>query len=223
VLAAANDSFRFGPIVDGWFLPKTVDDFAGGDHSDVATLTGWDADEGSFSDDYGKVPAEEFRDRVRKQAGSGADETLSLYPAATEAEAGESQKVLTREMNMVSMYLWATKHSKSRVYTYIFTHPQPGPTRERYLVFHSSELPYMFNNLDRENRPWGADDQRIAKTMSSYWVNFITNGDPNGDGLPEWSPVSHTKPATMELGDRMGMRPIVDAKKFETLKSILEK
>ena len=22
--------------------------------------------------------------------------------------------------------------------------------------------------------------------MSSYWVNFITKGDPNGNGLPNW-------------------------------------
>ena len=22
--------------------------------------------------------------------------------------------------------------------------------------------------------------------MSSYWVNFITKGDPNGSGLPPW-------------------------------------
>ena len=22
--------------------------------------------------------------------------------------------------------------------------------------------------------------------MSSYWVNFITKGDPNGNGLPQW-------------------------------------
>jgi carboxylesterase type B len=23
--------------------------------------------------------------------------------------------------------------------------------------------------------------------MSSYWVNFIKTGNPNGTGLPEWS------------------------------------
>jgi carboxylesterase type B len=22
--------------------------------------------------------------------------------------------------------------------------------------------------------------------MSSYWVNFISKGDPNGNGLPKW-------------------------------------
>jgi para-nitrobenzyl esterase len=27
---------------------------------------------------------------------------------------------------------------------------------------------------------------KLADTMSSYWVNFIANGDPNGKGLPRW-------------------------------------
>jgi para-nitrobenzyl esterase len=26
----------------------------------------------------------------------------------------------------------------------------------------------------------------IAEQMSSYWVNFAKNGDPNGKGLPQW-------------------------------------
>lgn len=24
------------------------------------------------------------------------------------------------------------------------------------------------------------------KKMNQYWVNFITNGDPNGEGLAQW-------------------------------------
>ena len=26
----------------------------------------------------------------------------------------------------------------------------------------------------------------MADEMSSYWVNFAKNGDPNGKGLPNW-------------------------------------
>jgi hypothetical protein len=25
--------------------------------------------------------------------------------------------------------------------------------------------------------------------MASYWANFATTGDPNGSGLPTWSPI----------------------------------
>ena len=31
-------------------------------------------------------------------------------------------------------------------------------------------------------------DRVLAKLASSYWVNFIKTGDPNGTDLPPWSP-----------------------------------
>ncbi len=221
VLEAVGEKFRFNPIVDGWFLPKRVDEiFAAGEQNDVAMLTGWDADEGSLSDDYGKVPAEEFRDRVKQRAGADADEVMKLYPMATQAETGESEKALLRDMNVVGMYVWATnraKTSKTPVYMYLFTHEQPGPARERYHAFHSSELAYVFNNLDKAPRPWTAEDRKIAETMSDYWVNFVSTGNPNGKGLPEWPAFDSSKPVTMELGDRMGPRPVTSREKLELL------
>jgi para-nitrobenzyl esterase len=222
VIAPTKEEFHFLPIVDGWFLPKSVDEiFAAGGQSDVATLTGWVADEGSFSDDYGKVPVEEFQKRVRRQAG----EILQLYPVSTHAEAAESQKAFTRDMSMVSMYLWATNRGKtgrSSVYTYLFTHPQPGATKERYQTFHSSELPYIFDNLKQTPRPWTADDAKIAETMSGYWTNFIATGDPNGRGLTAWQTFRETPVETMELGDRMGPCPITSRAKLEALKKLLQ-
>ena len=226
LIAPVKDEFRFSLIVDGWFLPKSIDDIvAAGEHNDVATLTGWVEDEGSFSDDYGKASAEEFRNRVKQQAGSYADEILKLYPAVTETEAIESQKACARDISMVSMYLCAVKHGafgKTNVYTYLFTHPQPGATKDRYLTFHSSELPYVFNNLNQSNRPWTTEDRKIAETMSSYWTNFIATGDPNGNELPKWPAFKETPPETMELGDSMGLRPIVSREKFEALKKLLQ-
>ncbi len=93
LLAATKGEFRFLPIVDGWFLPKSGDDiFKANEQNDVSTITGWVADEGSFNDNYGKVPAKEFRQLLKQQAGEYIDEILKLYPASTEAEATESQK-----------------------------------------------------------------------------------------------------------------------------------
>ena len=44
----------------------------------------------------------------------------------------------------------------------------------------------MFDNLHAY--PWLIDDadRALAKLASSYWINFIANGDPNGAGLPRW-------------------------------------
>ncbi|MBN2425315.1 MAG: carboxylesterase family protein [Calditrichaceae bacterium] len=218
------EGFRFSPIVDGWFLPKSVDEiFTVGEQNDVVTLTGLVADEGSSGQDYGKVPAEEFINRVKRQAGDHANEILKLYPVSTEAECAESQKAFTRDMSMVAIYLWGKKREKTgktNLYTYIFVHQQPGDTRERYQTFHSSELPYVFDNLNKSPRPWTQEDQKIAQIMSSYWVNFITTGNPNGEGLPEWPSYSESPEKIMELGDKMEPRLIATQQKFETLKKI---
>jgi para-nitrobenzyl esterase len=224
--APAKEEFHFLPIVDGWYLPKSVDDiFAAGEQSDVATLTGWVADEGSFSDDYGKVPVEEFVKRVRQQVGAQADVILKFYPTSTQAEAAESQRVFGRDMAMISMSEWARKRArtgKTNVYTYLFTHPQPGDTQERYQVFHSSELPYIFDNLQHSPRPWTAEDGKLAETMSAYWRNFIVTGDPNGKGLATWPAFKNKPEETMELGENMGSRPVMSSEKLEALKKLFQ-
>jgi para-nitrobenzyl esterase len=224
LIASTKDEFRFSPIVDGWFLPKSVDEiFAAGEQSDVATLTGWVADEGSFSGDYGKVPAVEFRKKVRQQTGAQADEILKLYPASTETECAESQKSFARDMSSVSMSLWARKREKTgrtNVFTYQFIHPQPRTTQERYQTFHSSELPYIFHNLNQSYCAWTAEDEKIAESMSNYWVNFIASGDPNGSMLPKWPAFKERQDETMGLGDKMAPRPITSPEKFEMLKKL---
>jgi para-nitrobenzyl esterase len=44
--------------------------------------------------------------------------------------------------------------------------------------------------------------------MSSYWVNFVATGDPNGKGLPAWPAFDSRANQTMEIGDRIAPRAI---------------
>ena len=223
---ASANKFRFSPIVDGWYLPKSADEiFAAGEQSDVSTITGFVADEGSYNNDYGKMSAENFKTRVKMQAGKFADEILKLYPSATKTECSESQKMLSRDLTMVSLYMWTMKRkktAKTNIYTYIFTHQEPGATKEKYLAFHSSELPYVFDNLNQSPRPWKDVDKKIAEYMSAYWINFITSGDPNAEGLPKWPAVNENPEETMELGDKMEPRLITSREKFELLKKLMQ-
>jgi para-nitrobenzyl esterase len=202
--AAKGPAFPFRPIADGWVLT------AAGKQNDVPILTGWTADEASSQADYGKVTAEQWQERAQKRFGNRANAFLQLYPIA-------SQKASARDQNLVSMYLWAAeraKTAKAKAFTYYWTHALPGPDSARYGAFHSSEVPYVFDSLREADRPWTAEDHKIAATIGSYWVNFINNGDPNGKGLAHWPVFAGQTPVTMELGNKFAQRPVAEKPKL---------
>lgn len=78
------------------------------------------------------------------------------------------------------------------VYVYYFTRKLPG---DQYGAWHSAELWYMFDTMDRCWRPWEQQDYDLRDRMVAYWTNFVKCGDPNGDGnccilqnLEKWKP-----------------------------------
>ncbi|HYE74629.1 MAG TPA: carboxylesterase family protein, partial [Blastocatellia bacterium] len=218
---------RFGPVVDGWFLPEDVPViFAKGRQNDVPTLTGLMADEGSSSATYGKVKAEDFKKQVQQRFADSADAFLKLYPSNNDAESGMSQKASARDQGIVSMYLWAAeraKTAKTKAYTYFFTRAIPWPEHPEFAAFHSGELPYTFGNLKMLDRPWEPVDRKLADIVTSYWVNFARTGNPNGKGLPVWPAFDARSQTTMELGEKIGPRPLTDKAKVDFFIQYFEK
>ncbi|MES2057027.1 MAG: carboxylesterase, partial [Pseudomonadota bacterium] len=47
-------------------------------------------------------------------------------------------------------------------------------------------------------------DRAAARTASSYLVNFVKRGDPNGAGLPLWRAYSRTDKQMLDLDARGG-------------------
>ncbi|MGV1836000.1 carboxylesterase/lipase family protein [Rhizobium rhizogenes] len=91
--------------------------------------------------------------------------------------------------NFIVSAEYAKAHNKDfNVYTFYFNHAPPGRNSEFYGSFHSSDLWYFFNSMRDVpgQRKWTGADYRMADTMSSYLVNFVKTGNPNGDGLPRW-------------------------------------
>jgi carboxylesterase type B len=204
---SSGAAIRFSPIADGWFLPPD------GPPADIPFLVGSNADE-SGAVPHPTVTLEGWRQQSARRFGDLADAFAKLYPAASDEEARAASNASARDQARTSLYAWALRRqqsAKSKVFTYFYTHPLPGPDIEKYGAFHTSEIPYVFNTLSRSDRPFGPADRKIAEEMSSYWANFARSGDPNGKGLPAWPAVSAQQPMTMELGDTS--RPIAVAGK----------
>jgi para-nitrobenzyl esterase len=81
---------------------------------------------------------------------------------------------------------------------------------------HGEDLAYVSNNIGKTEALRNSDtfhdaqpdayDLKLADMVSSYWVNFAKNLDPNGAGLPVW-PAFNPAHAdqVMNLGDKVGM------------------
>lgn len=217
---------RYSPIVDGYVLPKPVSEiFTEGKQNKVPLLTGWNADE-SFVAAF--KTKEAFQKQVRDQYGADAENFLKYYPASTGEEARRSQVKLSRDMIFaLSGYKWAGIQSEtghSPAYVYYFARKLPAtPDYVKYGAFHTGEVAYVMDNLKFLNRPWEPEDQKLADVMSSYWANFITTGNPNGKGLPNWPAYNKRDGEAMVFDKTAEKQPLPDKAELDFMLSKMEK
>ena len=199
--------------VDGYALPKTpYEIYEDGNNNEEALLNGFNVLEAdafvvptylfdptnkdnieerltlSFNKDIASKMMEAYKEEIEKDAFSAFNEIFSVY------------------WFMQPHQSWTEEALKNgeKVYRYQFT-------KENHFhgTYHAGELNYAYNNISKEKDkyPYRYDDS-LADIMSSYWVNFIKTGNPNGEGLPTWNEYNLTDKKIMELGTNVG--PIDD-------------
>lgn len=175
----------------------------------VPLLTGYNADEGRR---VNSKNVKEFEDAVTKEFGAFAQRFLAAYPHSTDDAAVTSAHLLSRDRTMAGLYLWGeqrNKTSEETLYLYLYEHPSPSATTQNFGTFHTSEVPYIFGNLDTKRRPYTDADRRISDQLSSYWLNFASSGDPNGRGLAVWPHLQPSVAEVMWIGDTPGAGAVV--------------
>jgi para-nitrobenzyl esterase len=202
-------------VVDGWVVPLTPPD------DQVPVLAGMVADDNGIGTTGPAAATQKYAvttyvAAVQRIYGDQADAFLKLYPVTSDADVEAMQKASARDRTRVQMYLWAgdqVKPSKT-VYTYYFDRVMPWPAHPEFGAFHTSDVPYVFNNIHKVDRPWEPVDDQVSDAVSSYWVNFAATGEPGGKGLTEWPAFNDGSHTTMELGAKMGPMPIADPAKM---------
>ena len=192
----------------------------------MPVLTGTNRDESGASPQP-SVTAAAFKRQSEQRYGDRAADFLKLYPAGSDDEARAAANASARDIARVTTSLWAAARAKtatSQTFTYFWDHTLPGPDAAQYGAFHTSEVPYVMNALAQSDRPFTADDRKIADSMSSYWANFAANGDPNGKGLPHWPSVAKAPGHTMNVGDTFSPVPLAgSADKLQLVQQLLRR
>lgn len=85
----------------------------------------------------------------------------------------------------------------SSLYHYHFDRMLPGDNNG---AWHSADLWYWFGTLDNCWRPMEQKDYELSDKMTTYLCNFVKNGHPNSENMPEWNSVNESK-RSMILGE----------------------
>jgi para-nitrobenzyl esterase len=226
-----SQRFGFPMVIDGYFLTNSLPEiFEAGEQAQVPLLLGWNSAEipgMAFMQGQPYTP-ENFISKVKETYPDNHQKVLELYPHANAGEVEYSATALASDRFIAySTWKWFDlhrKHSDQPVYRYLYSKLRPplvdqsrtpglaGGTVERgdnapampepIGAPHACEIEYCMGNLHLvTDYAWTEDDYKVSATMQEYFANFIKNGDPNGEGLPDWpaAAAGDTTPPVMIL------------------------
>ena len=201
----------FWPVADGVTIAKNQYElFEKGEFNDTPILVGTNSDEGGLFVNQ-PITSADFVKMMRGRFGDSADALLAVYPHTTDKEALRSEKDIFRDSTFAwPTWAWATlqsRNGKNKAFVYYFDHRTPNSPEG---ANHASEISYVFGNLTSKG-PLGAgsdtpEDRALSELIQSYWINFATSGDPNGEGLPKWPAFDEKEQMVMFINKDTGAR-----------------
>jgi len=215
-----GEGYAFRPSVDGYVLEKDPSrSIVEGDYPDMPLIIGSCSGEMSFMMDNTNITAEEYIEQLRKTFGDAAEELLKIAPVESDEKAREYLLFGSRDGMLASAKAWAivsARQKRQPVYRYYFNRNVPD-FDHKLGAFHSAELWYVFMTLAKSWRKFEDIDYKLADIINTYWVNFAKTGNPNGKGLPEWTPWTPESPNVLTLGEEVKMAPVDENSRYDFL------
>jgi len=223
------------PVVDGWVFPKPAAAiFTADEQAPIPLMIGTNADEGTllaplfgtpfFNHFPGPQSVEEYNNMIAAEYPLEAGRLLELYPAKTDGELFDAINSLFGD-HFFGTPAWfaAQKHSKSGYPTYVYflTRTSPSPTQKAG-AYHGADIHFVFGNFI-PMFPKNDFDDELSRQVMDYWTDFAKTSNPNSGDLPDWESFDPNNPMEMELGQRVGMRPVERQENYELLATTLER
>jgi para-nitrobenzyl esterase len=195
-----------GPQVDGWVIPAApYQMLESGSQNKIPVMVGGLAHENhGLQHTSPQINAQQLDNYLQAVFGEAAGRVGETYAELAASSPLDARKQIATDNGfLLSARIWGrlVRERGNDAYVYLFNREPPvfrlyvpaqpdlygDGGQRRFGAYHSSELAYVFDNLDVVGIGWDDDDHALSELMADYWVSFARNGNPNGDGLPGWS------------------------------------
>jgi para-nitrobenzyl esterase len=166
------------------------------------------------------VTWEQVTERLIPRFGEKSNTILAAYKKQFPADSPVEiwALILSNRKNAVAAADAKTKQGKAPVYLSWFGW-EPPLFDGRMRAFHCIDICFWFYNTDLmyTHTGGGKRPKALSQKMANSFIQFVKTGNPNGGGLPQWTPYSSEKGETMILDDICLMQNNPDAEARKSL------
>ncbi|MCR5468459.1 MAG: carboxylesterase family protein [Lachnospiraceae bacterium] len=168
-----------------------------------------------------EVSKEEELEILKKIYGDSTEDILAEYKKAYPDKCGLDLMCIDRCMRQPSKEL-AKIHAAGGGKSFLYMFTFEFPINNGKIAWHCSDIPFLFRNTEYVEvcSVEGVTD-KLEDQISSAFVSFAVNGDPNNLHLPKWESVSVDKEPTMIYDRNCEVRYNYDDALYEKIDSVL--
>jgi para-nitrobenzyl esterase len=201
----------YQPVLDGVELPQQpLDAIRDGLSADVALIVGSNLEEWNLFQLLN--PDQVDDDTVTRRLGRvfpNGEEIAALYRKARPNASPQAlwSAIITDivfRLPAIRLAEAQSTHQPDATFAYLFTW-RSRAFDGRLGSAHSLEIPFVFDNLDRQPAPLfigeGPTPTDLAAAMHESWWRFARTRSPQHDGIPTWTPYDTERRSTIEFND----------------------
>lgn len=205
-----ESGIHFQPTVDHIFLKESA--FEAMYHNNwaqVPVIAGYNAGEVKMFNRFaGKLPETlEQLETYAERYGMRKEEFLACAGCQKDADVVNLFDSAAFTSLIVSARTAAYVRAGQGNTTYLYEFNCDIPGEDDPGAFHGAELWFAYDSMGRSWRPFTGKHYDMSRQISSYWVNFVKTGNPNGktnfgEELPVWEPFGREKTMQMCFTER---------------------